>query len=338
MKEQDAVRETKAAPHTTRRRVLSFLLGAAGLAALAALPFRRALLAALRLRITGTNSSPVLATLEEADMDTLLALGDVLVPSAFVGFEATSPAVWEAPPVAAMATNPVTGDSADAARGRRVYEENCVPCHGPSGTPRTTRVGGGAPDFADPDFARSRTDGEIFWKIATGRGVMPGYEGALDAADRWRVVRYVRSLSEAQAPNGAEVLSEGRTPREVVSRTVADCCRRNPEAAGAFRAAVELLDARSVSHQGRRFAQLELEERRALVGSMLEPYARSRMVRVLHHFSEYGRGVRGLWRLVCVPILTGFYASTFGWRVVGYPHRRGDGSNLTDYQAPPRSA
>lgn len=335
---QDPVPAAKAARLTTRRRVLSVLLGTAGIVAVAALSFRRSLLAALRLRITGTNSPSILATLEEADMDTLLALGDVLMPASFVGFETTRPVAWEAPPVAAMATNPLPDDSADAARGRQVYEENCVPCHGPSGRPQMARLGGEAPDFADPGFSRSRTDGEIFWKIGTGRGVMPGYEGALDAADRWRVARYVRSLSEAQVPNGAEVLSEGRTPREVVSRTVAECCRRNPEAAGAFRAAVELLDGRSVSHRGRRFAELGLDERRALVGSLFEPYARNRVVRLLYHFSEYGRGVRGLWRLVCVPILTGFYASSFGWRVVGYPHRRGDGSNLADYQVPPRSA
>ena len=337
MKERDPVQAGKARP-TTRRRVLSFLLGATGLAAAAALPFRRSLLAALRLRVTGTNASPVLAALEEADMDTLLALGDVLMPSAFVGFEAMRPVVWEAPRVAAVATNPVPADSAEVARGRQVYEQNCGPCHGPSGTPQSTRVGGGAPDFADPGYARSRTDGEIFWKIGTGRGSMPGFEGALDAGDRWRVVRYVRSLSEAQASSGAGVLSEGRTPREVVARTIAERCRRNPEAAGTFRAAVELLDARSLSHQGRRFAELGLDERRAMIASLLEPYARNRLVRMLYHFSEYGRGVRGLWRLVCVPILTGFYTSSFGWRVVGYPRRRGDGSNLTDYQVPPKLA
>jgi hypothetical protein len=167
---------------------------------------------------------------------------------------------------------------------------------------------------------------------------MPGYEGVFDAADRWRLVAYVRSLAETQESAGAEALSEGRTPREVVSHTVADRCRRSPEAAGAFRAAVELLDARSLSHHGRRFAELALDERRALVAALLEPYAKSRATRLLYRFSEHGRGVRGLWRLVCVPILTGFYASSFGWRVVGYPQRRGAGSNLEDYQAPPRRA
>ena len=320
----------------SRRRFLAYLAAATGLAA-AALPFRQSLLAALRLRIIGTNSPLPVAALADGDMETLLALGDVLIPSASATPRTPRAVSWDAPPAAAMATNPLRGGSSDLARAKDAYERSCVPCHGPAGTPLVQQ--GGPPDFADPAYARSRTEGEIFWKIGAGRGSMPAYERALDAADRWRLARYVHTLSkESDMQAAASAVPEGRTPREVVASTVEECCGRHPEAAGAFRAAVVLLDERSLGHGNRRFAELGLEERRALIGSLLDPYAKSRVLRTLYHFSDYGRGVRGLWRLVCMPILTGFYASSFGWKVVGYPHRRGVGTNLTDYQVPPRPA
>jgi mono/diheme cytochrome c family protein len=37
------------------------------------------------------------------------------------------------------------------------------------------------------------TDGELFWKITTGRGAMPPW-GQLPESDRWALVQYIRSL------------------------------------------------------------------------------------------------------------------------------------------------
>jgi mono/diheme cytochrome c family protein len=37
------------------------------------------------------------------------------------------------------------------------------------------------------------SDGEIFWKISTGRGAMPSWKH-LPEAERWALVRYIRSL------------------------------------------------------------------------------------------------------------------------------------------------
>ena len=37
------------------------------------------------------------------------------------------------------------------------------------------------------------TDGELFWKITTGRGAMPPW-WQLPESDRWALVQYIRSL------------------------------------------------------------------------------------------------------------------------------------------------
>ena len=47
-------------------------------------------------------------------------------------------------------------------------------------------------DWTSP-AAQSESDGEIFWKISTGRGAMPPWKH-LPETDRWAIVHYIRSL------------------------------------------------------------------------------------------------------------------------------------------------
>jgi mono/diheme cytochrome c family protein len=41
---------------------------------------------------------------------------------------------------------------------------------------------------------QDESDGELFWKITTGRGPMPAWRH-LPEADRWALVRYIRTLA-----------------------------------------------------------------------------------------------------------------------------------------------
>jgi mono/diheme cytochrome c family protein len=41
---------------------------------------------------------------------------------------------------------------------------------------------------------QDESDGEIFWKITTGRGPMPPWRH-LPENDRWALVRYIRTLA-----------------------------------------------------------------------------------------------------------------------------------------------
>jgi len=57
--------------------------------------------------------------------------------------------------------------------------------------------GRGCPQSKAADWTskkvQSESDGEIFWKINTGRGAMPSWRH-LPENDRWALVRYIRSL------------------------------------------------------------------------------------------------------------------------------------------------
>lgn len=61
-------------------------------------------------------------------------------------------------------------------------------------------------DLRDPELQARLTDGEIFWKISTGRKdgaevVMPALARVVKAdEDRWKVVLFVRSLAAKPAP------------------------------------------------------------------------------------------------------------------------------------------
>ena len=42
---------------------------------------------------------------------------------------------------------------------------------------------------------RRATDGELFWKITTGRAPMPSWEDKLSEVQRWQLVNYLRLLA-----------------------------------------------------------------------------------------------------------------------------------------------
>jgi mono/diheme cytochrome c family protein len=88
---------------------------------------------------------------------------------------------------------PVTWES--QRRGRQVYEQYCIVCHGPAGHGDGTVVAKFVPP---PDLAlpatQQRSDGYLYAMIRQGRGIMPRYGDKVRGADRWAVVNYVRQL------------------------------------------------------------------------------------------------------------------------------------------------
>ena len=92
--------------------------------------------------------------------------------------------------------NPVAPGGASAARGKAIFEEYCVVCHGTVGMGDGTVAGrlGYVPNLTQ-DMTKTRSDGYIYAVIRHGRGLMPRYGDKIrDAHDRWNVVNYVRHL------------------------------------------------------------------------------------------------------------------------------------------------
>src|SRR5271170_185587 len=88
---------------------------------------------------------------------------------------------WDAPPQAKLLQNPLKSDGHTVERGRGLYHQRCIPCHGPTG------VGDGAmakklgykPANLTLERLKDQVDGELFWKISKGKPPMPDFEKVL---------------------------------------------------------------------------------------------------------------------------------------------------------------
>jgi mono/diheme cytochrome c family protein len=112
---------------------------------------------------------------------------------------------WELPEDADKTKNPTPATAESIERGKALYlaqdKGNCIFCHGETGAgneanmPKLRRK---PADLTNKERMTSMTDGEIFWKITKGiRGIMPAGERKMpEAAERWDVVNYVRTLAK----------------------------------------------------------------------------------------------------------------------------------------------
>jgi mono/diheme cytochrome c family protein len=101
--------------------------------------------------------------------------------------------------------NPLPGtDAAALSRGKTVFLNFCVPCHGMAGKGDGLVVQRGypAPPSLLADNARNIKDGQIFHILSYGQKNMPSYATQLSREDRWRVILYVRSLQNQPTATG----------------------------------------------------------------------------------------------------------------------------------------
>jgi mono/diheme cytochrome c family protein len=108
---------------------------------------------------------------------------------------AAAQGTWVAPAPERARKNPLATGPANVEVGRRVATTNCVPCHGLTFTGNGPAAAALNPRPADWTSARvqDQTDGELFWKISTGRGAMPPWK-QLPEEERWAVIHLIRSL------------------------------------------------------------------------------------------------------------------------------------------------
>jgi len=121
----------------------------------------------------------------------------VLSVSSLVALAVVVPAwgqgAWTAPADAKNRQNPVKG----FAGGAKAVAVNCVMCHGASGKGDGQQAVGLPVKPADwtSEAVQKQTDGELFWKISTGRGPMPPWKH-IPEKDRWEIVNYIRKLKK----------------------------------------------------------------------------------------------------------------------------------------------
>lgn len=93
-------------------------------------------------------------------------------------------------------------DEAFVARGKQRYQITCTPCHGTSGN----GAGVVSKYWAIPPTAnlldprvKDMPEGQIFWTITHGKGLMEPYNGVTSVMDRWAITAYLRGLQAASA-------------------------------------------------------------------------------------------------------------------------------------------
>jgi mono/diheme cytochrome c family protein len=91
--------------------------------------------------------------------------------------------------------NPLPVSWQSQRRGKQVYEQYCIVCHGPAARGDGTVV----PKFVPPPDltlapSQQRSDGYLYAVLRQGRGIMPRYGDKIRGTDRWAVVNYLRQL------------------------------------------------------------------------------------------------------------------------------------------------
>lgn len=89
----------------------------------------------------------------------------------------------------------------NAERAQQLFAKNCAVCHGERGDGTGVvatyfrRDGAATPpsNLLDP-VTKAKSDGELFWIITNGRGLMPPWRTLLTEDERWILAQFVKDL------------------------------------------------------------------------------------------------------------------------------------------------
>lgn len=97
-------------------------------------------------------------------------------------------------------------------QGEQIYLKNCQSCHGLPGKDNWARLTPPPGDLAK-DKAQKQTDGELYYRITTGKSPMPEFRNILSEDERWHLIAFLRTFNPAyiQPEPGARANFTGRT-------------------------------------------------------------------------------------------------------------------------------
>ncbi|NOU16372.1 MAG: c-type cytochrome [Bacteroidales bacterium] len=122
---------------------------------------------------------------------TLLASLLLLIMSADNSFSQTTPI----PAEAKSKTAPLIFSPETVKSGEQIFNTNCKSCHGDPGKANYAKLVPIPKDPASPEYQKN-TDGEMFFILSNGRGLMPNFVNTLSEEQRWQVISFVRSFNK----------------------------------------------------------------------------------------------------------------------------------------------
>ncbi len=101
---------------------------------------------------------------------------------------------------AASLKNPFLPDSLNINRGKTVFQNICLQCHGVNGDGKGHLFVSGKYPYPPANLVSQkiidRTDGEMYHVITVGFGIMEPHALIVKPDDRWKVILYIRTLQE----------------------------------------------------------------------------------------------------------------------------------------------
>ena len=110
---------------------------------------------------------------------------------------------WNAPARAAAKKNPIPANAAAIEAGKKVFEKECLSCHGPNGKgdgPKAAQIKTPPRDLSSAQVT-AQSDGALYWKLNEGRNPMPKFDELLTDDQRWQVIDYLRTFAAPAAAN-----------------------------------------------------------------------------------------------------------------------------------------
>ncbi len=106
------------------------------------------------------------------------------------------PAIWTAPEEAKAVTNPIAMSTESSEKGKALFTQYCVSCHGEKGL--GDAPAGKAVNAANlQEKVPAQTDGEIHWKLLNGKGAMLKISTyGISDEDGWNLINYLRDLTK----------------------------------------------------------------------------------------------------------------------------------------------
>jgi mono/diheme cytochrome c family protein len=129
-----------------------------------------------------------------------VSLSAVTIAGVFAFGQAGVPK-WTAPARASAKKNPVAANETSIALGKKIYERQCLACHGPKGTgdgPMAAHLDKRPGNLSSPKLWE-QSDGALFWKVNEGHRPMPTFKHIMSDEERWPVINYIRTLAPKPA-------------------------------------------------------------------------------------------------------------------------------------------
>ena len=106
---------------------------------------------------------------------------------------------WIVPEDQKNIVNPQEYNLVNVKKGKELYIKNCKSCHGDPGKNNVLPLVPPPVDITSEKMQKN-TEGEMFYKITTGRVAMPQFKATISDDDRWRIVNYITNFSPKKQP------------------------------------------------------------------------------------------------------------------------------------------